>query len=74
MKKFCPLMTIGFAPPATKNEHDNRLCKIDCAWYDKDMEDCAMILIKESLERLETNTSDILDNLYDYGTSYDPEV
>ena len=53
-------MTIGFPPPK-KGEKDARKCKKDCAWFDEDQEECAVVLIKETLEKVEVYTADILD-------------
>ena len=58
--KFCPIMTIGFAPP-NKGEQDNRTCKKDCVWYNEDEEVCKIDNIMESLQRIEVTTSDLLD-------------
>ena len=62
--KYCPIMTIGFAPPA-QGEKDARKCKKDCAWYNLDQEDCAVNLILETIQRTETTASDIVDLLYE---------
>ena len=48
-KTFCPIMTIGFAPPE-EGKRDLRLCMRDCAWYDCADETCKVNKIAENLE------------------------
>ena len=75
MKKFCPFMTIGFAPPATKADKDERMCKTDCAWYNEDQEECAIVLISETIKDTNINVADIVDMMFDTTLpEYDSEV
>lgn len=62
--KYCPIMTIGFAPPKT-GEKDARKCKKDCAWFDADQEECRINLIYEALTNVVTYTADTVDMLYE---------
>lgn len=65
MTKFCPILTIGFAPPA-KGEIDMRTCKKDCAWYNEDCETCAINLIVDYIKDASTNVADLSDIIIDY--------
>ena len=73
---YCPIFTIGFAPPK-KGERDARVCKKDCAWFDKDQEACAIVLIAESLQRTETSVNDVFDMMADINyemPTYEEEI
>ena len=60
-KDFCPIMTIGFAPPE-KGKRDNRLCNRDCAWYNLSEEECIIRTIADHLETIKTLADDIAYN------------
>lgn len=62
--KFCPIFTIGFAPPK-KGQTDMRTCKPDCEWFNEDNECCELHLVREYLEEIIKNTADIVDLNYD---------
>jgi len=62
-KSYCPIMTIGFNPPA-KKEKDLRLCKPDCAWYDTAEGKCKIVTIAESLEYILSCVDSIPEGYY----------
>lgn len=63
--KFCPIMTIGFAPPDSKNEDDLRYCMTDCMWYNKEEDNCNINILVNRLEESQTVTVDLFDSIAD---------
>ena len=67
--KYCPIMTIGFAPPES-NMPDPRKCRKDCAWYDENNESCFIVNIAEDLQHIKATTSDLVDLQLDQSLFY----
>ena len=59
MKLYCPILTIGFAPPE-KNETDMRRCTEACAWFDKENNQCALKTCAETLAFISGQLDDSL--------------
>lgn len=71
-KTFCPIMTIGFAPPE-EGKRDDRICMKDCAWYNLVEETCNINVIASLLEQMEVHESDTLDAITDLGIGGTPD-
>lgn len=56
-KRFCPFMAIGFPAPE-EGQRDMRICMKECAWYDVAEEKCAIKLIAERLEYIQSQVDD----------------
>lgn len=59
MKKFCPILAIGFPPPKT-GEKDLRMCTETCAMYDIENDQCS---VKSCSEMLTYLSGQLDDNL-----------
>ena len=51
-KEYCPILTIGYDPPKGNATYDPRVCKTDCAWYNKTLHQCILHTINDNLLEL----------------------
>lgn len=59
MRPFCPILTIGFAPPE-EGKRDLRRCTTECALYDIENDQCS---IKSCAEMVNYISGQLDDNM-----------
>ena len=59
MRPFCPILTIGFAPPE-EGKRDLRRCTAECALYDKENDQCCIKSCAEQMNYISGQLDDTL--------------
>ena len=72
MKKFCPILTIGFAPPKTGGK-DLRMWTEACAIYGTESDQCSIKACAEMLTYISGQLDDNMSILADAFVSFDDE-
>ena len=72
MKKFCPILAIGFAPPKT-GEKDLRMCTEACAMYNTESDQCSIKACAEMLTFISGQLDDNMSILADAFVSFEDE-
>lgn len=70
---YCPILTIGFAPPE-KGQRDLRRCTKECAWYDVDEDCCAIISSLETLSGINSMLAELETFMFDMNYNDNPVI